>query len=172
MFDQLLDTFKSNLSEQLQGDENLAGANHDEVANEASNSIVDSLTNMVKNGDYSAVQEMFSGQQSDPDALSASPMNAGLVENLMQKFGLDSAAASGLVAKIMPTVMNLFNKNVGQAQQSGGFDISSIISSFTGGNAGGGISDIISQFTGGGNTSNNPQQGGGGIMDTIKGLFS
>ncbi len=169
MFDQLFDTFKANLSDTLQGDDNLAGANSQDVASEASSSIIDQLKNMVQNGDMSAVQEMFSGQETSAEALSSSPMSAGLVENLMQKFGLDSAAASGLVAKILPSVMNMFNNKVSDAQQSGGFDISSLISNFTGG-GGGGISDIISQFTGGNKGGN--QQGGGGIMDQIKGLFN
>jgi hypothetical protein len=171
MFDELLDTFKSNLSNTLQGDDNLAGANHEEVASEASSSIIDQLKNMVQNGDMSAVQEMFSGQETTPEAMSSSPMSAGLVENLMQKFGIDSATASGIVAKVLPSVMNMFNNQVGEAKQAGGFDISSIISSLTGGGSGGGISDIISQFTGGGNKGND-QKGGGGIMDTIKGLFN
>jgi uncharacterized protein YidB (DUF937 family) len=170
MFDQLFDTFKSNISNTLAGDENLNGTDHQEVATEASSSIIDSLKNLTQNGDFSAVQEMFSGQETQAGAMASSPLSSNLIQNLMQKFGLDSNAASGLVSKIIPSVMNHFNKNVGDAQQSGGFDINSIISSFTGGNASGGISDLISKFTGGGN-SNTTQNTGGGILDTIKSLF-
>jgi len=81
----------------------------------------------------------------------------------------------------------------GGGSNSGGGGIGNLISQFTGGggnSGGGGIGDLISQFTGGGNNSGGggigdligrftggakkqqEQQGGGGLMDIIKGFMN
>lgn len=166
MFDQLLDSFKGQIAQTLQGDSATDGLNHDEIAGAAGTHIAEKLQQMIASGDYSAVQEMFSGSETTPESMAASPLQSGLVESLMQKFGIDASQASGMVSKILPSIMNMFNNKVNDAKSSGGFDIGNLISQFTGGdNNSSGISDIISQFTG------NHTSGGGGLLDSIKGFF-
>jgi hypothetical protein len=164
MFEELFDSLKGNLSGLLENDQNLSGADHSEVAQSSSESIISIITNMVKGGDMSVVKEMFSGQDTPADHPVMSNILPDLQDTLAQKFGLDSNAAAGLAQKILPAIMNMFNNKVGESGQ-GGFDISTIISGLQNGNTGG-ISDIIKQFTGGPNSEN--QNGGGGIMDMFK----
>jgi hypothetical protein len=68
---------------------------------------------------------------------------------------------------------DLISQFTGGGNSGGGGGIGNLISQFTGGGngGGGGIGDLISQFTGGAKQQQ-AQQGGGGLMDIIKGFMS
>ncbi|MBL7812982.1 MAG: DUF937 domain-containing protein [Bacteroidetes bacterium] len=161
MFDQIFEMVKGNLGEMLQGDENLADKNHEEVASAAGESLISKITSMAQNGDMSAVQEMFSGQETPADHPVMNSMLPDLQKTLAEKFGIDAGTAAGLAQKILPAVMNMFNQKAGQ---QGGFDISSIVSQLQNN---GGIGDLIQKFTG--NSDN--KEGGNGLLDNVKKLF-
>lgn len=154
MLDILLDNIKSHIGESLQGENLPDGVSAEDVAHEAGSSIFSQMQNGAMNGDLGGITEMFSGSPTAPDSNAISGMVPGIVQQLSSKFGIDPAQAQGMVGKFLPSVMNLFNQKV----SSGGLDVQSIISQFSGGK----VSDLISNFTNGKS---------GGIGGLIKGLF-
>jgi len=118
---------------------------------------------------------------------------------LMSKFNLGGNQASSVANNLIPDVLKgLINKtndpndssfsldkllnsitggkvNEVQQQSGGGFDLQNLVSQFTGGGQGGsgnagGLMDIISQFAGGAQAQQQ-RNGGGGLMDLIKGFI-
>jgi hypothetical protein len=94
----------------------------------------------------------------------------------MGKFGLDESAASSIAASLIPIVLQKLVHKTNDAND-GSFDIQRIVGGLTGGGgqqpqtAGAGgldIQGILTQFTGEGNVNT---AGGGGILDTLKGLM-
>jgi hypothetical protein len=94
-------------------------------------------------------------------------MQNDLVQNLMHKFGIDANAAGGIAQNLIPTVLsNLVSKTNDPNDSS--FNLQDIVSKVGGGNLD--IQSIIGNFTGN-NTTEDGKNSGGGIMDSLKGLF-
>ncbi len=127
-------------------------------------------------------------------------VSSNLVTTLMNKFGLDSNKAGGIASSLIPMVMSKLVSKTNDSNDSsfnlqgilssiggtgaGGMDIGGLLSKF-GGNALDknhdgqvNMADLTAAFTGDNNPENadqnneqNIQKKGGGIIDTIKGLF-
>lgn len=127
-------------------------------------------------------------------------MTGHFASKLMSKFGLSSSQASSASSSLIPNVVSgLINKTndpnnsnftvdkllhsltggestqVAQEQQTSGntgFSFQGLIKQFTGGSTGGGgvLSDLVSKITNGAQNAQQ-QQGGGGLLNMIKGFF-
>ena len=127
-------------------------------------------------------------------------VSSNLITTLMNKFGLDSNKAGGIAGSLIPMVMNQLVHKTNDSNDSsfnlrgilsslggngaGGMDIGSLVSKF-GGNALDknhdgqvNMADLTAAFSGNNNTEStdpkndqNTEEKGGGIIDSIKGLF-
>lgn len=159
------------------------------VSNIASESIAGTIQNLMSNGGIGNIMSMFSGN----DAANSGNQvvqnaTSDLSGNLMSKLGISSEQASGMAGSIIPMIISkLFNKSGG----GGGFDLSSILGSLTGGQGAGGFdlgniassldvnkdgktdfSDLTAAI--GGNKSkdgSNESDKDGGLLDGLSGLF-
>ena len=127
--------------------------NNPDVPNERNNeaieatagSIFDSLQNKVAGaGGLETVTNIFQGNQSGHD-LMAGGLGSDVIGGLVKKLGLSEGAAAGIVAKLLPTVLDQFKSKTNDPDDKD-FDLQDIIGSLTGGKS-------------------------GGIVNTIKGLF-
>ncbi len=175
MLENLLDLIKQNAGSAIIENPAIPNEHNEAAIAETGNSIVDGLKKMIASGNTQDVVNLFNHQGGDiASTPAAQQLSGGLVQNLMDKFGLGQGAASGIAAKLIPQVLQqLVHKTNDPNDKS--FDIQSIISHLAGGEQGqpgGGlnIQNLIRQFTGGGGT-NDSNAGGTGIMDTIKGMF-
>ena len=139
---------------------------------------------MISGGNISDIMKMFSGQQDPADNPVTKEVSGGLIQNFMNKFGLDHGAASGVANNLVPDVMkNLVNKTNDPADSS--FDIQGIFNHLSGGTASGfNVQSLLDKFKGGGgeghsglqdlmqNITGGSTNSGGGIMDKIKGMFN
>lgn len=118
---------------------------NDEAIAGASSSIMDGLKNAVSGGNLGALTGMFSGGgENIANSAIGQNIQAGFVENLMQKFGLDQSKAGGIAASLIPAVLEKFvNKTNDPNDKS--FD----------------LQDIISNVS-----------GGGGLLGSLKGMFN
>jgi hypothetical protein len=118
------------------------------VISEAGNSIVGTLKNMVSQGNMQDVMNLFH----NPGNVSSNPatqnITGNFVQSLMDKFGLNQGAASGVASNLIPNVLQSLVHKTNDPNDS----------SFN-------LQGIISQLTSGQGAA------GGGILDKIKGMF-
>ena len=89
-------------------------------------------------------------------------IQAGFIQNLMQKFGLDQGKASQIAHRLIPMVLQKFVHKTNDPNDNS-FDLQDIVGNLTGG---AGIGDIIKNFE----VEDNKEEGG--VMDKIKGMFN
>lgn len=176
-----------NLVKQQAGD---AIVNNPAVPNEkneaavavAGESIAGGLQNLLSSGGVNQVLSLFSGNQSVNDTNPAvQAVSGNVVQNLMDKLGLNQEQAGSVASGLVPGVLNnLVQKTNDPSDNS--FDIQGIFNSLSGGQTGGmNIQALLGKFKGGldkdgdGDVDLQDLQslfsGGGGLMDKLKGLF-
>ncbi len=198
MFNQLMNLVKQYSGDAVINNPAVPNEQNDAVMSTASGSIMDTLKGIMSGGGAASVLNLFS-QNTNEDVTNhpvTQNVSSNLVTTLMNKFGFDSDKASGIASSVIPMVMsklvsktNNSNDNSFDLQgifnslsdnKTGGMDISGLVSKF-GGNALDtnhdgklNLADLTAAFNGNNSQTNeqNPQQGGAGIMDTLKGLFS
>ena len=146
MFDELLNLVKANAGDAVINNPAIPNEQNDAVCETATSSIIDKLKGLVGGGGLESITSMFTGGGNVADHPAVSNISSGVAGDLMQKFGLDSGTAGNIVQQLIPTVMGkLVNKTNDPNDSS--FNLQGILGTLTGG------------------------QGGGGILDTIKGFF-
>jgi hypothetical protein len=142
MLENLIQLIKENAGEAIINNPAIPNEHNDAAVETTATSIVDSLKENMGNGGIDSITSLFQGGGSPSMITNIATSAAG---NLMSKFGIDSAAANGIVQKLIPTVMNQFVSKTNDPNDSS-FD----------------LQDIIKNLGGGGS---------GGILGAIKGLF-
>ena len=205
MLEELFNLVKENAKEPVIDSSDIPNDQNDAVVAEATNTVASGLRNMVAGGGLQNIISMFTGggQQGGDSkgGLMSNPivnmMIGHFAGKLMSKYNIGGTQANNVASNLIPQVISslisktndssnssfslegLLNSITGgkatQAEQSGGFDIGSLISQFTGGGqqnnaGGGGLMDIVSQFTQGAQEQQQ-RNGGGGLMDLIKGFM-
>ncbi|UZD23258.1 DUF937 domain-containing protein [Algoriphagus halophytocola] len=164
MLDQLLKMADGPLQEML------AGMNQDSSgASAIKDSLQNSLQKRVAAGDTAAIQEMFSGKETSPDASIINNLQGDVSQGLMDKLGISKEQAMGIAAAALPMIMNFFNKRVNDAPQENNDIMSSIVSSLQGGQGKVGTADLLGSLLG--NGGGNGGMDLGGLMNMGKGLF-
>lgn len=167
MLDQLLKMADGPLQEMLSGmnQENPAG-----TASALEESLGSLLQKKVASGDTSALQEMFSGKETNAASGVIQGLQGDVITDLIGKLGISKEQAAGIVSAALPMIMNYFNKNVNDAPQANEDIMSSVISSLQGGQGKVNPTDLLGSLMG-----NGGKGGGGmdlgGLMDMGKGLF-
>ncbi len=172
MLEQLIQMATSQLGSQLQDHPELAGQDIDlgNVAQTAGTSIFETLASQIGGGNIGGLTEMLSGTDTSADHPVASSMSSNVVESLVQKAGVSPQIASTIASVAIPMIMNMFNKQAGQAQ-SNGIDIGGLISGALSGGGqsqggGGLLGGLLGSVLGGGNQQ---QSGGGGLGAQVLG---
>lgn len=201
MFDELLNLVKNNSQESVVNNPDVPNEHNEAVQAEATSSIMTTLQGMLASGGAAQVLNLFNqggntnGINNHPVTQSVSN---NLVSSLMNKFGIGGNQASSVANMLIPMVLSKLTGG-GNQQQAGGLNIESIFSSLSGGKTGGmnigsllsqfggnaldknndgkvDLSDLTAAFSGNNNAqqlqnNNNTPQTGGGILDTLSGLF-
>lgn len=135
---------------------------NEEAVADASSSIVSGLKTAVASGNTDSVANLFNGgSQATLSSPVTQNIQAGFVQNLINKFGLDHGKASQIAAALIPTVLQKFVHKTNDPNDNS-FDLKNIIGSLTGG---AGVGDILSKFGG-------DDKDSGGVMGKIKGMFN
>lgn len=164
MLEQLMDLVRQHAGNAIINNPAIPNEKNEEVVSDASNSILAGLKGAVANGNVDGVVDLFKGgAQSAGSSPITQNIQSGFVQNLIQKFGLNHGAASGIAGSLIPVVLQKLVHKTNDPNDSS-FNLQGIIGSLTGG---AGLQDILGKFTGGGNSNNDS----GGIMDKIKGML-
>ena len=135
---------------------------NDEAVAATSNSIVAGLKDAVSKGNIADVTNMFSGGE-NAAAQSALGQNikGNVVQEMMQKYGLDQRKAGHIASTLIPVVMQKFVQKTNDPNDKS-FDLNSIIRHLSGSGIGG---DLLNNVTG--SNDNNEE----GLLGKVKGLF-
>ena len=190
MLENLLDLVKQHAGEAVVNNPAIPNEQNDAVIEETTQSITGGLQNMLASGGIKDVLKMFGGQG---DSSVTQNISGGLIQNLMNKFGLDQSAAKGIAGNLVPGILQNLVSQTNDPGNSN-FDLQGIFNSLSGGRTqgldvqellgkvtqGGGrdkdrdgdvdLQDLTAMFSGGG--ALHQQAGGGGIMDNLKALFA
>jgi hypothetical protein len=120
------------------------------VISEAGNSIVGTLKNMVSQGNMQDVMNLFHNSGNVSSNPATQNITGNFVQSLMDKFGLNQTAASGVASNLIPNVLQSLVSKTNDPNDSS-FNLQGIISQLTSAEGAG---------------------AGGGILDKIKGMFS
>lgn len=129
---------------------------------------------------------MFGGQDSGGTVTNniSQQLSGGVIQNLMDKFGLDQGAAGNIAGGLIPSVLSNLVSKTNDANDSS-FNIQSIFNSLSGGQTSNmNIAGLLSKVQGGGLDLDGDgdtdlqdlmlvfsKGGGGSILDKVKGMF-
>ncbi|MEQ1733862.1 MAG: hypothetical protein ABL940_09320 [Bacteroidia bacterium] len=160
MFENLLNLVKENAGEAIVNNPAIPNEHNDAAISQTATGIMDALKSQIASGKGADVAGLLSSSGN----ISSNPMVTNIVQsvagNLMTKFGLDATAANGIVASMVPNVLNSLTKKTNDPNDKS-FDLQGILSSVGGGNID--VAGLIGQVAGGGKA--------GGIAGLIGKLF-
>lgn len=134
MLEEIMQMIKQHGQNAVVNNADVPNEHNDAVMNEAGSSVMSMLQNMVQNGQGNEVNNMLQ----DPSHPAVQQMQSNFADNIMQKFGLSSGAASNVASSLIPNVL----QSVLGKFQGGGFNLSQITQSLSGG----GIGNIAAKF--------------------------
>jgi hypothetical protein len=186
MLDNLINLVKEQAGDAIISNPAIPNERNDEAIAETSNSIAGGLQGMLSGGGMKDLLNMFGGQN-DATSTVTQNVSGGVIDKLVNKFGINRDQASGIAGALVPNVLkNLVNKTNDPGDSS--FNIQDIFNKLSNGQTQGtNIQNIINKLTGGsfdkdrdGDTDlqdvmamfNGNKQGGGSVLDSVKGLFN
>lgn len=186
MFENLLDLVKQNAGTAIINNPAISNDRNDEVIAETSNSIAGGLQNILsQSSGLKDMLKMFGGQDSGAATGNISQqLSGGVIQSLMDKFGLDKGTAGNIAGGLIPSVLsNLVSKTNDPNDHS--FNIQGIFNSLSGGQTSNmNIAGLLSKVQGGGLDLDGDgdtdlqdlmlmfsKGGGGSILDKVKGMF-
>ena len=189
MFDQLLNLVKQQAGAAIIDNPAIPNERNDEAVGDVAGSITGGLQQALAGGQFKDVLRLLGGQGGDLQTNPlAGQLSGNAVSSLMEKFNLNQGQAGSIVSNLLPGVLNKFiSKTNDPADNS--IDLQGIFSSLTGGTTNGlDLQGLLGKVTqggldkdGDGDTDLNDvmnlvrggasQQGGGGMMNMVKGLF-
>ena len=148
MFEQLTQLVQQFGNDAVVKNDAIPNEHNEAVMEEASSSIMDSLKNMVAQGNVSDLAGLFQGNNaSDTSNPVVQKLTEQLTGNLGEKFGLSSEASSGVAGSLIPKVLGSLIGNAKDPNQKG-FEVSDIINAISGGAGNSGLMDAVSKYGG------------------------
>ena len=200
MLKEIFDLVRGTATETVLNKTQLPPDQNEAVVAEATNTVASGLRNMVAGGGVQNFLELFGSKGGNKKSLLSNPLVLMMIGHfagkLISKYKMNSNQANNIAGDLIPGVLgNLINKT--NDPNDSQFSIDEILASITGGQSkqivqekagqGGGLMDILGQLSGGsqgnggglmdiiGRMANGAQQqqernGGGGLLDLIKGF--
>jgi hypothetical protein len=200
MLKELFELVKGTAQDTVVNNPAIPNEQNNEVIAEATNTVASGLRNIVAGGGLQNLLSLLGRKGQQSGGLLSNPivnmMIGHFAGKLMSKYGLGGAQANNVANGLIPEVIgNLINKTndpndsgfslenllnsitggtsteVLQQQGSGsGFSLPDILNNTGGGSQGGGLMDIVTKMAQGAQ-GQQQRNGGGGLMDLIKGFM-
>lgn len=158
MYDQLLNFAKDHLKNIIDSTPELQSMDKQKATQVTGESIISSIMNQVKDGQFGGIKELLSGNTTGHDHDEVKKLEKPVSENLMNKLGVSKDTAILLAVAAIPLVLNMMNSKVNTAKQNG-VNVDSYLNKAEQG--GGLLSSILKMF---GANNLNPS---GKIMDQL-----
>jgi hypothetical protein len=148
MFEQLSQLVQQFGNDAVVKNDAIPNEQNEAVMSEASNSILSGLQKIASEGGTEQLAGLFQGNNAqDASNPVVQKLTEQLTGNLGEKFGLDSAAASGVAGSLIPKVLGSL---IGKAKDStdSSFQVSDLINAISGGSGNSGLMDAVSKYGG------------------------
>lgn len=119
MLDQLLSFAKDNLTDILDGIPEMQQMDKQQSLDVMSKSVVNTIMDQVKSGDFSALKEMLNGNTTAHDSDEVKKLHEPIAQDLMKKLNLSENTSGVLSAAVIPIIMNMLNNKVSNAKSNG-----------------------------------------------------
>jgi hypothetical protein len=198
MLEQLFDLVRGHSQEAIVQNPAIPNDQNEEAINTVTHSIFNGLQNQAHSGNLGGLMGMLTGQTGASGGLMNNPIVAGIAQNaigsLMQKFGINNSAASGIVASVLPGVLGSLIHKTNNPNDSS-IDLNGVMGSLLGGHqqqqaaqsgfdfnqVGAAMADgkldmndlmrLGGSLFGGGASGSQQQQESGGLGGVLGGLF-
>jgi hypothetical protein len=148
MFEQLSQLVQQFGNDAVVKNDAIPNEQNEAVMSEASNSILSGLQKIASEGGTEQLAGLFQGNNAqDASNPVVQKLTEQLTGNLGEKFGLDSAAASGVASSLIPKVLGSL---IGKAKDSNdsSFQVSDLVNAISGGTGSSGLMDAVSKYGG------------------------
>jgi hypothetical protein len=135
MLENLINLVKENAKEAIIDNPAIPNDQNDAACETTATSIFDSLKNILGKGGLESVTQLFSND-SETQGSAVTEISDNVAGELVNKFGLENSAASGIVQTLVPTVMGQLTSKTNDPDDSS-FDLKSIVGSLAGDDSGG-----------------------------------
>jgi uncharacterized protein YidB (DUF937 family) len=142
MFENLLNLVKENAGDAIINNTAIPNEHNDAAIETTTNGIIDGLKNQLGNGGLEGLTSMF---QNGGNQNMIGNISQNVAGSLMQKFGIENAAAQSIVSSLIPVVMNKFVNKTNDPNDSS-FDLQGIIGSLAGGGNTAGIGGMLGKM--------------------------
>ena len=174
MLKEIFDLVRGTATETVLNKTQLPSDQNEAVVAEATNTVASGLRNMVAGGGVQNILDLFGSKGGNKKSLLSNPLVLMMIGHfagkLISKYKMNSNQANNIAGDLIPGVLgNMINKT--NDPNDSQFSIDEILASITGGQSkqiveeragqGGGLMDILGQLSGG------SQGNGGGLMDII-----
>lgn len=184
MFEELLKLVNENATEAVVNNPEVPNQYNSAVTEHVTHGIIDGLKSQAASGGLADVMKLIGGGSNN---LAQNPVVQNITNNLSgslsQKFGINSQSATSIVSGLLPDILSKFVNKTNDPNDSsfdigsifnhisngktGGIDIASIVKNVASGQGGIDLSNITNLF----GEKNESANSGGGLFNTIKGLF-
>lgn len=148
----ILDLVKNTVSGMISGEKSIPDDKKAQTVETATQAVGEGLKQNLSASNISNIMGLF-GKNSNASSTSGNPILTNMinkvVEELVQKVGLSQNVSQTVASKIVPAVMGVVSGKVNDPNEKG-FDVQSLISSFSGnsGKQGGGLLGNIGKIFG------------------------
>jgi len=139
MLESIIDMVKKEVSDVVLGQSDVPADKRDQVVETTTSALVNNMKDHFIPDNLSDLTKLFTGGSSGTSTTGssmASSLQSSVVSALSEKLGLNSSTANTIAAAVIPAVMSLFTKKVNDSNEPG-FNIGSLIQSFTSGDGSG-----------------------------------
>jgi flagellar hook-associated protein FlgK len=161
MLENLLNLIKEHAGDAVINNPAISNEHNDAVIAEAGHSITGGLQNMISQGNLEGLMNLFHiGRGIGTNNSTVQNISGDFAQNLMNKFGLNQAAATSVAGALIPSVLQSLVSKTNDPNDKD-FDFQGILSQLSGGR---GLEGLLGGLSGPGVA--------GGLMDKVKGLFA
>lgn len=185
MLQQLINLIRERSGEAIINNPAIPNERNEEAVRETGSSIMHVIQGALAGGGLTSLLKLFGGRENPTESPLTKLATGGVIENLVNKFGLNPQQAGEVAGKVVPDVMNdMVQKTNDPGDNS--FNIQDIFNEVSGGKTSGlNIQSMLEKVKSGkfdldgdGDTDLNDLKailggsGGGGLMDKVKGMFN